>query len=250
MRRSVKRFGIVLVALIAGLAGAYLIYQGLAYFFPGEESPSAAERAVIESSPEVIEVLERDFPEDYVELLASFEAMFEAGATQENVPELLVDNKRLIVRKYAGVLSQAPDKDIRTWIAAVSDSVEQLYEQEGAETCSRFSAEGVPALFELGLAEKYTPVFDHVDALLLNMIAQARSAPEPHNEVTAEDSTALVELMRESGTPEEHLAIVFNSDLQNPDFCPAILAYFAALNSLEGDAGMRVRAGFAQSAGR
>lgn len=153
-------------------------------------------------------------------------------------------NLRVSLSAYAPALTDEQRKDI------LQDNLAILQVYEGNRVlCADVAMTGGVSLTteQLGPA---APIIDRSTTRLISHLLDAREAsagrPMP-TPPTEGDYAALFTRMYEEGITDEQLAIIFEEDASDPQFCAMQIAFLEAVIQLDGSAGSAVRYEIAQA---
>jgi hypothetical protein len=211
---------------------------------------SAVERAIAEANPSLAPLLKREFPEDYEELIAkSLAAIRSGGAIDETVLRAAGAFVELR-RKYAKFVAFARPEELKAAVSTMIDFHERVLATEGAQVCGKVAMEGPIALINTPAMARAKAAAERAGVAYFAAVATGVKSPTARPAASDANWARVAALMEASGSPPSHFDALAASDPNNPELCPALIAFMKAMVDENTVSGERVMASFlAEAAG-
>ncbi len=232
--KSALVFACLFVAAVVGK------YVSNALFDRSNVSEAALEEQLLSEDIRLFSAIKNNFPDEFRVLILEFEKIIDEGGDSDKIRAESARETMRIRKKYAGNVALSRDEDLVKLILISNGIHQEIYDQEGFETCNKLAINGPASIGNI--IPKYIEQFDEQAAVYIETVGYAEKNPAPNPGDASEDDWGLVEnLMVEKGTPDNYLKLIVYPDLEDPELCPALIAMNNALVEIPGDAGRRLR---------
>src|SRR5262249_25394804 len=127
------------------------------------------------------------------------------------------------------------------------DTVARLHNKvlvdDGIDACNRLARDGAIMLDP----HKYADEITSAAVALFTAISAGTKTPQTRAKATEQDWETVWAKMSMKGLSTSAIEILVKDDTANPNYCPSLLSFLTAINSLDGEQGARVRADLAMS---
>ncbi|MER9583240.1 hypothetical protein [Mesorhizobium sp. M0276] len=222
-----------------GFAGGKYLYQTVAGSPDPQMLTTAQVSEQIESQgSQIFKAIKQEFPDDYDVVVEKITAVARLGNVDQvrNASRMAVADLR---RRYASLLSSAPDGKAAEALRAQSDMLNHVMARETAAICNNYLREGPDAL---GTPDQdFLIDMDKVGATLFHAFGAAKNGSLPAAAASDGDWSLLADaFINAGGTPAEMTAIA-NMSREFEGLCPAVAKLYAAALPLQGEPGRHIK---------
>ena len=222
-----------------GFAGGKYLYQTVAGAPDPQTLTTAQVSEQIESrGSQIFRAIKQEFPEDYDAIVEKITAVARLG----NIDQVR-DASRMAVadlrRRYASLLSSAPDSKAAEALRAQLDMLNHVMARETVTTCNNYLRQGPGALSMPD--QDLLSDMDRIGATLFHAFGAAKQDGLPAASASDEDWSLLADaFIKAGGTPVEMNAIA-NVSLEFEGLCPAVARLYTSALSLQGEPGRHIK---------
>lgn len=214
------RMALGLLGAVAGLSLVKLVEARA-------DSLDAFKTQIIALAPDTMGYLAAAFPEEFHDIAQKVQSATKVGG---NIRQVSFDAFLALRQRYAPAVGDASDTAQAAMIESLITVHQAVLDNEGPEVCARFAVLGYEAFFDTPLAEKYSTLQSQH---MLNIFAAMRDGldnPVARGLATDDDWGTVIDLMLASGSSQDALNAIVESDMSNPLLCQANLDLLRATN--------------------
>lgn|GEM_PF-2131696 len=206
-------------------------------------TPEIAGRLLKDQSPEFIDLLETEFPQDYASMMQQMTELMASGATIDDLVQQSASVTQELRHKYAPMVRLASDADQ----AALLDTQIRTYQavlDADPEKCPAFATAGPSALAAWVQKGPIMDSFNDQALSLFRAIAGAKRMPTYRRDSTDDDFRQIIALMLAHGATTAQLGALTSPQPDSPDLCPAMIMMMKTMNEDDSEGVKAVRAQF------
>lgn len=246
VRMSTKAVISFVLSAVAGIAIAYAAISRASwlndYMDSGPKYPrnDTGIEAMFLGDSEAMQYFKRWFYDDYKAGLRKFKIKISTRPSETEISEYQFQLGVEWRRKAADPASRAPDE----YLVSLYDDYIAIFETvkaaAGSEECATLAQTGTTEL-----SKHHGPTLKVMDRQHLGMLKAWRfGLKDPVDRSPANDADwqTISDNMTSGGLPQSYFDLVWNANTDHPDYCDALLGYFAAIKNAKGESGERIRA--------
>lgn len=220
-----------LTRMALGLLGAVAALSLIKVVDARAESIDVLKTQIIALAPDTMGYLAETFPEDFNDIAQKVQIATTVGG---NIRQVSFDAFLALRKRYAPAVGDASDTAQAAMIESLITVHQAVLDNEGPEVCARFAVLGYEAFFDTPLAEKYTKLQSQHLLNVFVAMRDGRDNPVARSLATDDDWGTVIDLMLASGSSQDELTALIQSDMSNPLLCRANLDLLRAAN-MEGN---------------
>jgi hypothetical protein len=222
-----------------GFAGGKYLYQTVAGSPDPQTLTAAQVSEQIESQgSQIFKAIKQEFPEDYDVVVEKITAVARLGNVNQvrNTSGMAVADLR---RRYASLLSSAPDSKAAEALRAQLDMLNHVMARETATICNNYLREGPGALSTPD--QDFLIDMDKVGATLFRAFGAAKNGDLPAAAASDGDWSLLADAFIDAGGTPAEITAIANVSREFEGLCPAVAKLYAAALSLQGEPGRHIK---------
>lgn len=222
-----------------GFAGGKYLYQTVA----GSPDPQTLTTAQVSEQIEsqgnqIFKAIKQEFPDDYDAVVEKITAVARIGNVDQvrNTSRMAVADLR---RRYASLLSSAPDSKAAEALRAQLDMLNHVMARETAAACNNYLRHGPGALSTPD--QDFLGDMDKIGATLFHAFGAAKRGGLPAASASDEDWSLLADAFIKAGGTSVEMNAIANVSLEFEGLCPAVAKLYTSALSLQGEPGRHIK---------